>query len=94
MGNKHDAKRRRKGGPTHYKKWRFHRNRSTKTDSTLPVGQMEMDALIDNISLELKDTFKCDFCVKVCTQWRFFLGRGAGHGPGPRAVHASTGPRA
>ena len=24
----------------------------------------EMDALIDNISLELKDTFKCDFCVK------------------------------
>ena len=30
----------------------------------------EMDALIDNISLELKDTFKCDFCVKVCTSKR------------------------
>ena len=27
----------------------------------------EMDALTDNISLEMKDTFKCDFCVKVCT---------------------------
>ena len=30
----------------------------------------EMDALIDNISLELKNTFECDFCVKVCTSKR------------------------
>ena len=30
----------------------------------------EMDALIDNISLELTDTFKCEFWVKVCTSKR------------------------
>ena len=45
MGNKHDAKSRRKGGgPTRFKKRRFHRNRSTKTDRTLSVEQMETTA--------------------------------------------------
>ena len=44
MGNKHEAKKRRKGGPPHFKKRRFHSNRSTKIDSTLPVEQMETTA--------------------------------------------------
>ena len=41
MGNKHDAKSRRKGGPTRFKKRRFH---SKLIDSILSVEQMETTA--------------------------------------------------
>ena len=41
MGNKHDAK---GGGQTRFKKRRFHKNRSTQTDSTLSLEQIETTA--------------------------------------------------
>ena len=51
MGNKHDAKSRRKGGPNRFKKRRFHSNRSTKLiDSTLSVEQMETTADITPVT--------------------------------------------
>ena len=51
MGNKHDAKGRRKRGPTRFKKRRFHSNRQQKLiDSTLSMGQMETTADIATVT--------------------------------------------